>query len=152
MISNTYDLERTNAFNMESLPIDLQKAIWVMYHTENVLPQLPSHKELWNKKYPDQKLARVPGMRIYNVSQDQTHDVMMAINVLSYEYCCSVLRTIVRNEYDIGEDRDDDAAVRRGLLDYIRSGGGKVSTQEQIVAYSIIREITYNLLYGEYED
>jgi hypothetical protein len=139
MISNTYDLERTNAFNMESLPIDLQKAIWVMYHTENVLPQLPSHKELWNKKYPDQKLARVPGMRIYNVSQDQTHDVMMAINVLSYEY-------------DIGEDRDDDAAVRRGLLDYIRSGGGKVSTQEQIVAYSIIREITYNLLYGEYED
>ena len=137
---------------MESLPIDLQKAIWVMYHTENVLPQLPSHKELWNKKYPDQKLARVPGMRIYNVSQDQTHDVMMAINVLSYEYCCSVLRTIVRNEYDIGEDRDDDAAVRRGLLDYIRSGGGKVSTQEQIVAYSIIREITYNLLYGEYED
>ena len=137
---------------MESLPIDLQKAIWVMYHTENVLPQLPSHKELWNKKYPDQKLARVPGMRIYNVSQDQTHDVMMAINVLSYEYCCSVLRTIVRNEYDIGEDRDDDAAVRRGLLDYIRSCGGKVSTQEQIVAYSIIREITYNLLYGEYED
>ena len=137
---------------MESLPIDLQKAIWVMYHTENVLPQLPSHKELWNKKYPDQKLARVPGMRIYNVSQDQTHDVMMAINVLSYEYCCSVLRTIVRNEYDIGEDRDDDAAVRRGLLDYIWSCGGKVSTQDQIVAYSIIREITYNLLFGEYED
>ena len=98
---------------MESLPIDLQKAIWVMYHTENVLPQLPSHKELWNKKYTDQKLARVPGMRIYNVSQDQTHDVMMAINVLSYEY-------------DVGEDREDDAAVRRGLLDYIRSGKGRV--------------------------
>lgn len=132
-------LERTRAFDMESLPDDLQKAIWVMYHTENVLPQLPSHKELWNKKYPDQKLARVPGMRIYNVSQDQTHDVMMAINVLSCEY-------------DIGENRDDDAAVRRGLFDYIRSGGGKVSTQEQIVAYSIIREITYNLLFGEYDD
>ena len=131
------NLERTRAFDMERLPIDLQQAIWKMYNTENVIPDLPSHKELWNKKYTDEKLARVPGMREYNVGQDQTHDVMMAINVLSYEY-------------DVGEDREDDAAVRRGLLDYIRSGKGRVSKEERILAYTIIREITYNLLYGEY--
>ena len=131
------NLERTRAFDMERLHIDLQQAIWKMYNTENVIPDLQSHKELWNKKYTDEKLARVPGMREYNVGQDQTHDVMMAINVLSYEY-------------DVGEDREDDAAVRRGLLDYIRSGKGRVSKEEQILAYTIIREITYNLLYGEY--
>ena len=131
------NLERTRAFDMERLPIDLQQAIWKMYNTENVIPDLPSHKELWNKKYTDEKLARVPGMREYNVGQDQTHDVMMAINVLSYEY-------------DVGEDREDDAAVRRGLLYYIRSGKGRVSKEEQILAYTIIREITYNLIYGEY--
>jgi hypothetical protein len=123
---------------MESLPPDLQKAIWVMYNTENVIPQLPSHKELWNQKYTDEELARVPEMRQYNVGQDQTHDVMMAINVLTYDY-------------EIGAERDDDAAVRRGLLDYLRSGKGRVSAEEQMIAYTIIREITYNLIYGEYD-
>jgi hypothetical protein len=132
-------LERTRAFDMERLPSDLQRAIWLMYNRENVIPQLPSHKELWNKKYPNEKLARVKGMREYNVSQDQTHDVMMAIHSLTYEY-------------EIGKDIDDDAAVRRGLFDYIRSSINIISKEEKTIAYTIIREITYNLLYGEYDE
>jgi hypothetical protein len=135
---------RTRAFSMENLSIDLQTAIWRMYHTENVIPNLPSHRELWNKKYTDdQLLQRVPCMHKYDIVSDQTRDLTMAIHMLN---------NIQNNKVTIGVSREDDASVRRGLMDYI-SAMREYQTlhdDERTIALILIREITYNLLHDEY--
>ena len=138
-------IRRTRAFNMENLSTDLQTSIWRMYNTENVIANLPSHKELWNKKYTDDKLLRrvVPGMQKYDIVVDQTHDVMMAIGMLN---------NIQNNKITIGLSKEDDASVRRGLLDYLSTMRDyqTLSDDERTIALVLIREITYNLLHNEY--
>ena len=128
---------------MEALPIDLQTTVWKTYNSQHVVPQLPSHRELWDKKYTDTRLLRrVSGMKKYDVvetPEDVSHDVMMFLSV--------------GNGEDIGFDRDDDASVRRGLLDYLNShrGGKDLAKVEKGECFKLLRELTYRLLFATYD-
>ena len=129
---------------MDSLPIDVQTSIWKVYHTQHVIPQLPTHRELWDKRYTDAKLLRrVSGLNKYNVVEsldDITHDVMMFLSVGN-------------GNYEVGFDRDDDASVRRGLLDYLNSsrGGKDLANDEKDECFKLLRDLTYRLLFATYD-
>jgi len=136
--------KRTDTNHMEALPIDLQATIWKTYHTQHVVPQLPTHRELWDKRYTDTRLLRrISGMKTYNVvesPEDVTHDVMMFLSV-------------GEGDYEVGFDRDEDASVRRGLLDYIHSsrGGKDLPNDEKDKLFKLLREFTYHLLFATYD-
>tara|TARA_B110000483_G_C17957272_1_gene450623 strand:+ start:44 stop:556 length:513 start_codon:yes stop_codon:yes gene_type:complete len=131
---------------MDSLPIDVQTNIWKVYNTQHVIPRLPTHRELWDKRYTDAKLLRrVSGMKKYNVVEsveDVTHDAMMFISAGNGG-----------NDYEVGFDRDDDASVRRGILDFLHShrGGKDVPNDEKDEHFKLLRELTYQLLFATYD-
>ena len=128
---------------MEHLPIDLQTKIWKTYNSQHVVPQLPTHRELWDKKYTDTKLLRrVSGMKKYDVVEsleDVSHDVMMFLSAGN-------------GDYEVGFDRDDDASVRRGIMDYLRShrGGKDLANDDKDECFKLLRELTYQLLFATY--
>jgi len=126
---------------MEALPIDIQSLIWQTYHTHHVIPRLPTQRELWDKRYTDKKLLRTwTGVRRYDESDDVTLDVMMMIDAEP-------------EDYEVGSFALEDASVRRGLVDYIRShrNGKDLDQDDRTLYFGLLRDLTYSLLHTDYE-